>query len=318
MSATLQDETRLQTQQDLRFKMGQFWDVKLPIDRTDLKYWPRFLTSSTGGTTFPDLAWTIPVIANSASDLVPTLFACRTINKVINVRNWLVSELQQVLPKSEAKNRELAKKLVLPFHAEMDSIDWRETLGALASRSAPWIVATILANVGIDIAVTNVICIDMPDSVEDMVQWAGRASRDGSGGLLVVYASEEMEYIPEAERDLSTYGTKLTKVKIEQHEQFQASCQPVMVHFFNPRINKCHCTVLCQYFGDQFMLPEACCKKCDPELLRSHIEAVGVYLHTHPKMIKETLTPFLPCSNPQQLPTQPTQVALQKLLVWQH
>ncbi len=181
----------------------------------DLKYWPCFLTSSTGGTTFPDLAWTIPVIANSASDLVPTLFACQTINKVINVRNWLISELQQVLPKSEAKNRELAKKLVLPFHAEMDSIDQRETLGALASRSAPWIVATILANVGIDIAVTNVICVDMPDSVEDMVQWVGRASCDGSGGLLVVYASEEMEYIPEAEHDLSTYGTKLTKVKIK-------------------------------------------------------------------------------------------------------
>src|SRR5260221_13900436 len=97
----------------------------------------------------------------------------------------------------------------------MDSIDWRENLGALASRSAPWIVATILANVGIDIAVTNVICVDMPDLVEDMVQWAGHASCDGSGGLLFVYASEEMEYIPEAEHELSTYGTKLTKVKIE-------------------------------------------------------------------------------------------------------
>src|SRR5258708_10428325 len=226
--------------------------------------------------------------------------------------------LQQVLLKSEAENRELAKKLVLPFHAEMDSIDQRETLGALASRSAPWIVATILANVGIDIAVTNVICIDMPDSVEDMVQWAGRASRDGSGGLLVVYASEEMEYIPEAERDLSTYGTKLTKVKIEQHEQFQASCQPVMVHFFNPRINKCHCTVLCQYFGDQFMLPEACCKKCDPELLRSHIEAVEEYLHTHRKLIRKRQAHCLPGSNLKKLPSDLTKVALQKLLVWRH
>ena len=163
----------------------------------------------------------------------------------------------------------------------MDSIDWQETLGVLASRSAPWIVATILVNVGIDIAVTNVICIDMPDSVEDMVQWVGCASHDGSGGLLVVYASEEMEYIPEAECNLSTYGTKLTKAKIKQHEQFQASCQPVMVHFFNPWINKCHCTVLCQYFGDQFVLPKACCKKCNPELLRSHIEVVKEYLHTH-------------------------------------
>jgi len=85
--------------------------------------------------------------------------------------------------------------LVLPFHAKMDSIDWQETLEVLASRSAPWIVATILANVGIDIAVTNVICIDMPDSVEDMVQWAGHASCDGSGGLLVVYTSEVFPFL---------------------------------------------------------------------------------------------------------------------------
>src|SRR5258708_39774715 len=97
MSATRQDETCLQTQWDLHFRMGQFWDVKLPIDRMDLKYWPCFLTSSTGGTSFPDLAWTIPMIANSASDLVPTLFACWTINKVINVRNWLILELQHRL-----------------------------------------------------------------------------------------------------------------------------------------------------------------------------------------------------------------------------
>ena len=111
-------------------------------------------------------------------------------------------ELQQVLPNGEAKNLALTKTMVLPFHAELDSIDWLHALGASASRSAPWIVATVLANVGIDIGVTNVVCIDMPDSIEDMVQWAGRAGRDSSGRLLVVYASEEMEYIPEAEHDL--------------------------------------------------------------------------------------------------------------------
>ncbi len=93
---------------------------------------------------------------------------------VMNVRNWLISGLQKVLPKSDAKNCELAKKMVLPFHAEMDDINQRATLAALESRSAPYIIiATILANVGIDMAITNVICIDLPYSVEDMAQWAG-------------------------------------------------------------------------------------------------------------------------------------------------
>ena len=127
-------------------------------------------------------------------------------------------ELQQVLPNGEAKNLALTKTMVLPFHAELDSIDQLHALGALASGSALWIVATVLANVGIDVGVMNVVCIDLPDSIEDMVQWAGCVGHDGSGRLLVVYASEEMEYIPEAEHDLSTYGTKLTTAKIEWHK----------------------------------------------------------------------------------------------------
>ena len=173
MSATLQEETHLKVQQSLHFKTNHFWDIKLPIDWTDLKYCPQFLSSSTGGTAFPDLAWTISLVINSPSDLTLTLFACRTINMVMNVRNWLISGLQKVLPKSDAKNCELAKKMVLPFHAEMDDINQRATLAALESRSAPYIIATILANVGIDMAITNVICIDLPYLVEDMAQWAG-------------------------------------------------------------------------------------------------------------------------------------------------
>ena len=82
-------------------------------------------------------------------------------------------ELQQVLPNGEAKNLALTKTMVLPFHAELDSIDQLHALGALASGSALWIVATVLANVGSDVGVMNVVCIDLPDSIEDMVQWAG-------------------------------------------------------------------------------------------------------------------------------------------------
>ena len=51
-------------------------------------------------------------------------------------------------------------------------MNWRE------NKELTWVViaaiiATILANVGIDMAITNVICIDLPYSVEDMAQWAG-------------------------------------------------------------------------------------------------------------------------------------------------
>src|SRR5258705_11927230 len=91
-----------------------------------------------------------------------------------------------------------------------------------------------------------------------------------------------------------------------------------MVHFFNPRINECHCTVLCQYFGDQFMLPKACCKKGNPKLLRSHIEAVKEDLHTHQKVKRELEAHRLPGSNLKKLPSDLTKATLPKLLVWQH
>ncbi len=69
MSATLQDLACVKVQHTLGFKENQFHDVKLPIDRTDLKYCPRFLSHSIEGLTFPDLAWVIPIIVNTPSDL---------------------------------------------------------------------------------------------------------------------------------------------------------------------------------------------------------------------------------------------------------
>ena len=44
MSVTLQDFVWTKVQDTLGFKQNQFHDVKLPIDRTDLKYCPCFLS----------------------------------------------------------------------------------------------------------------------------------------------------------------------------------------------------------------------------------------------------------------------------------
>ncbi len=77
----------------------------------------------------------------------------------------------------------------------MDSTNCKEVLNALSEGAAWYVVATISANVGINMTVTNVICIDLPGSVEELTQWAGRASQDGSGGMLVVYASRDLEVV---------------------------------------------------------------------------------------------------------------------------
>ena len=53
--------------------------------------------------------------------------------------------------------------------------------------------------------VTNVACVDIPHSFEEMIQWAGHASRDGSGGMLVIYVSRDLKRVKEDERRLDAY-----------------------------------------------------------------------------------------------------------------
>jgi hypothetical protein len=283
MSASLHDDSRTKVQGILGFKKNQFHDIKLPIDRPDLKYCPRFLLNSTEGTTFPDLAWVIPPIIHSSLDLTPTLFACHTIDKVTMLCQWLVAELAEGLPWTDAiECHKAASKMVSPFHAEMDDSDHREVLAGLCARSIRYIVATVSASVGIDMTVTNVICIDLPNSVEELTQWAGRASRDGSGGMLVVYANEDLQVIPAEHRDLKTYvppsAKGLTAVKIEHHDKVQAMVQPALVEFFNPHPSECPCMVLCRYFGDEFMEVVHCCERCEPGPLESHLAIVKDYM----------------------------------------
>ena len=43
--------------------------------------------------------------------------------------------------------------------------------------------------------VMNIICVDIPHSFEEMIQWAGHASHDGSGGMLVIYASRDLKRV---------------------------------------------------------------------------------------------------------------------------
>ena len=73
----------------------------------------------------------------------------------------------------EGNNDELAKQMVQPFHSLIDDGDRRAILAVLEGGSVRYVVATTCANVGIDMTVTTVICVDIPRSFEEMVQWGG-------------------------------------------------------------------------------------------------------------------------------------------------
>ena len=158
-------------------------------------YCPHFLSQSIEGPTFPDLAWMLPDIVHGPQDLPQILFTCNTIEKVTILHQWLVIELNYHLQCEKGNNNELAEQMVQPFHSLIDDGDQRAILAALEEGSVHYIGATTCANVGIDMTVTTIMCVNVPHLFEEMVQWGGQVSHDGSVGMLVVYGSKDLKRV---------------------------------------------------------------------------------------------------------------------------
>ena len=138
-------------------------------------YCPHFLSQSIEGPTFPDLAWTLPDVGYGPQDLPHTLFTCSTIEKVTTLCHWLITELRDCLHVHDGDDHRIeeVEHLVLPFHSLIDDGDQRAVLAALESGTVCYVIATICVNVRIDMTVTNVVCVDIPCSFEEMIQWGG-------------------------------------------------------------------------------------------------------------------------------------------------
>ena len=173
MSATLHDDNLKRIQQLLGFVAGQFCDVKLGLNQTDLMYCPHFLSQSVEGHTFPNLAWVLPNIVHGPQDLPQMLFTCSTIEKVMVLHCWLVTELKYHLQCEEGDREGLAAQMVQPFHSLIKDADQIAVLAALEGGSVHYVVATTCVNVGINMRVTMVVCVDIPHLFEEMIQWAG-------------------------------------------------------------------------------------------------------------------------------------------------
>jgi len=82
-----------------------------------------------------------------------------------------------------------------------------------------------------------------------MMQWAGWASHDGSGGVFIVYRLEDLQITPEMclgpSDNLNTYvdmsqsRRPLTASQIAARHQYQSSATPGFVEFFNPPHGGC-------------------------------------------------------------------------------
>ena len=179
------------------------------------------------------------------------------------------------------------KSLVWPFHAEFHKSDCTATWEGMISGQIQYVIATICANVGLNLPVKHVVCVDIPKSFEEMTQWAGQASRDGSGGIFIVYGPKDLCRTPEmllgSLENLNTYvdasqsRKPLTASQIATCCQYHSKITPGFIDFFNPPQGGCQQSIHCSYYRDDFERPLTCCGTCN--LSSRYANEASVKLH---------------------------------------
>ncbi|KAF8321864.1 uncharacterized protein EI90DRAFT_3020238 [Cantharellus anzutake] len=138
MSGSMNPQTTCRaTQSCLGFQPDLFWDVSLLVDRSD----------------FPDLAWLIPDNLTTAQSITPTLIVVATVAIANALVKWLRKKLKEVLTNGE--------DLVFPFHSIIPQEDRLTTLQELEAGTVRIVVAMTAAQVGLDMAIWNVVILDL-------------------------------------------------------------------------------------------------------------------------------------------------------------
>src|SRR5260370_19435596 len=101
---------------------------------------------------------------------------------------WLCTQLKAFITQEHS--------LVFPFHSVILQEECIQTLFKLEQGLICIVVAMTAANVRLDMAVKDVVILDLPADFESMMQWNGQVSHDGSGGTVIIYAPDEIRIEP--------------------------------------------------------------------------------------------------------------------------
>ncbi|KAF8331031.1 uncharacterized protein EI90DRAFT_3123708 [Cantharellus anzutake] len=264
---------RPKMQNVLGFQREQFQDISLPIDHQDLVYGACILKHSIHGTEFPDLAWLVPNDLASPNVIRPTLIAVGTIAIADALVKWLRTQLKAFITEECS--------LVFPFHLIIPQEDRIQTLLELEQGLVQIVVTTTVGNVGLDMSVKDVIILDLPADFESMTQWNGQASRDGSGGHVIIYAPDEIQI----ENNFDLYGDQANKKKLSKNTlaaqvAYRDKCALGFVEYFNPGHPKCYQCVSCGYYDEPYYRPEQCCEApgCTPGPPNDYQSATDHYM----------------------------------------
>ncbi|KAF8324612.1 P-loop containing nucleoside triphosphate hydrolase protein [Cantharellus anzutake] len=269
-----------------------------PIDRKDLVYSTCTLKYSITGSDFPDLAWLNPDNLTTAQSITPTLIAVAMVAIANALVKWLRKKLKEVLTNGE--------NLVFPFHSIIPQEDRLTTLQELKAGTVQIVVATTAAQVGLDMAIRNVVILDLPHDFEAMTQWNGRAGWDGQGCHAIIYTPDaiRIENVFDLDGDPAGGRKKTTNRALKLRSDFRDSCPPGFVDYFNaPCLRK----VIGEYYGEPYEKPKLCCEGpgCYPGPNMEPLQAAERYVENLDKG-------NLPKYNAAML-----QVGIESLRVWQ-
>ncbi|KAH8088994.1 P-loop containing nucleoside triphosphate hydrolase protein [Cristinia sonorae] len=138
---------------NLGFLPGSYVHARYSLDRSNLKFIPRFLQHATSTDTFLDLAFLIPLETASATDIPTTLIFCKTIGLGYSVMTFL----DTLIPASIANH----DRIILPCNSLWNAEHRNRFRRALESGVTRIGVCTDTCTLGVDIFnVSRVVVLD--------------------------------------------------------------------------------------------------------------------------------------------------------------
>ncbi|KAH9943979.1 P-loop containing nucleoside triphosphate hydrolase protein [Amylocystis lapponica] len=233
---------------DLGFRPGLYVDARYSVDRTNLKFIPRFLEHSVSGYHFLDISFLIPRNMSTPADIPTTLIFCETFELGWRVMDFLDRLIPTHIP---------SRDRVIRLYNSLMSISYRHKFIAdiHAGTTLRIGVCTDTCS-GLDISnIRRVIVFGLSPSMESLKQKIHRAGRNGAPAEVYTFAPAWVRNIP-----LADVEGKQAKDDAER----RAKLCPTMLQWYNATLDLCprHADLL---NGEKFEKPEGCCIFHSPE-----------------------------------------------------
>ncbi|KAG8694691.1 hypothetical protein FRC08_008318 [Ceratobasidium sp. 394] len=259
LSATVEPRKEFAKLADsLGFRLAATKILRLPVDRPNLTYSPRFVqyACSEESTEFLDLSFLIPRRIARIEDIPTTVVFATHVKHVTAIAEYLTRLLPATLSK-EARNA-----AVIPMDGVMSTAYNTRAVERLGQGAKTRIlVCTDTGALGIDISQVkrSVILVDKGATYRMLCQKAGRVR--GAGQAVFLFP-RWMDYTRTSSTDVKN----------------RSDVETVTLEFANATVRRCPRVVNAEYWGDEGVPSAAagqpCCNRHNPEVDLADIEAV--------------------------------------------